>query len=199
MKWKLGEAEECAARAEERADPRVLETATIQRDAAHEAQRKLTEQLEEAEAELAKALERVEALEGERGHDEPGRSEKSHHEVSRLVGQLDDLQVQLEEERDLVDRKQWELDELKRCRELAVLRAKENVREEIHTADAEQLRARDELIYLLKERVAFLEKQSPPMLETPEEDQNTDPTVVSQVIASSGVSSVPGEVKEKEE
>ena len=47
--------------------------------------------------------------------------------------------------------------------------------------------------------MALLEKQSPPRLETPEEDQSTDPTVVSQVIASSGVSSVPGEVKEKEE
>ena len=82
----------------------------------------MTEHLEEAEAELAKALEWVEALEGKRGHDEPGRSERSHHEVSRLVGQLDDLQVQLEEERDLVDRKQWELDELKRCRELEILR-----------------------------------------------------------------------------
>ena len=54
--------------------------ATIQCDAAREAQRKLTEQLEEAEAELTKALEWVEALEGERGHDEPGWSERSHHD-----------------------------------------------------------------------------------------------------------------------
>ena len=199
LKRKLGEAEERAARAKERADPRALETATIQRDAAREAQRKLTEQLEEAKAELAKALERVEALEGKRCHDEPGRSERSHHEVSRLVGQLDDLQVQLEEERDLVDRKQWEMDELKRCRELEVLRAKEGVREEIHAAHAEELRARDKLIHLLKERVAFLEKRSPQRSESPEEDQSTDPTVVSQVIASSGVSRVPGEVKENEE
>ena len=45
-----------------------METATIQGDAAREAQRKLTEQLEEAKAEVAKALEWVEALEGERGH-----------------------------------------------------------------------------------------------------------------------------------
>ena len=36
-------------------------------------------------------------------------------------------------------------------------------------------------------------------MESPEEDQSTDPIVVSKVIASSGVSSVPGEVKEKEE
>ena len=47
--------------------------------------------------------------------------------------------------------------------------------------------------------MAFLEKLSPPGSETPEEYQSTDPTVVWQVIASSGVSSVPGEVKEKEE
>ena len=73
------------------------------------------------------------------------------------------------------------------------------MRKEIHTAHAKELRAQDELIHLLKERVAFLEKQSTPRLETPEEDQSTDPTVVSQVIASSGVSSVPREVKEKEE
>ena len=106
--------------------------------------------------------------------------------------------MQPDEECDLVDRKQWELDELKCCRELALLRAKENVREEIHAAHAEELRARDEQIHLLKERVTYLEKLSPPRSETPEEDQSTDPTVVSQVIASSGVSSVPGEVKEKE-
>ena len=62
LKQKLGEAEERAARVEERADHRALETATIQHDAAREAQQKLTEQLEEAEAELAKALGRVEAL-----------------------------------------------------------------------------------------------------------------------------------------
>ena len=133
----------------------------------------MTEQLEEAEAELVKALERVEAPEGERSHDEPGWPERSHHEVSRLVGQLNDLQVQLKEEHDLVDRKQWEL-------KLEILRAEESVREEIHTAHAEELRAREKLIHLLKEQVAFLEKPSPPRSETPEEDQSTDPTVVSQ-------------------
>ena len=123
-------------------DPRALETATNEHDAAREAHRKLTEQVEEAKAELAKALEWVEALEGKRSHDEPGWSGRSHHKVSRLVGKLDDLQVQLKEERDLVDRKQWELDELKHCRELEILRAKESMREEIHTAHAEELRAR---------------------------------------------------------
>ena len=91
------------------------------------------------------------------------------------------------------------MDELKRCRKLEILRAKEGVREEIQAAHAEVLRARDELIHLLKERVAFLEKRSPQRSESPEEDHSTDPTVVSQVIASSGVSRVPGEVKEKEE
>lgn len=85
-----------------------METATIQCDVAREAQRKLTKQLE-AEAELVKALEwmehwRVKGI---------MMAERSYHEVSKLVGQLDDLQVQLEEERDLVDRKQWEIDELK--------------------------------------------------------------------------------------
>ena len=59
--------------------------------------------------------------------------------------------MQLEEESDLIDRKQWELDELKRCRELEILTAKESVREEIHTAHAEELRAQDELIHFLKE------------------------------------------------
>ena len=49
--------------------------------------------------------------------------------------------MQLEEERNLVDMKQWELDELKRCRELEILRAKESVGEEIHAAHAEELRA----------------------------------------------------------
>ena len=63
----------------------MLEAATIQCDTAREAQLKLMEQLEEAEAELAKAIEQVEALEGERGHDEPGRSERSHHKVNQLV------------------------------------------------------------------------------------------------------------------
>ena len=89
-----------------------METATIQCDVAREAQRKLTKQLEEAKSELAKALEQVEALEGKRGHDEPGRAERSYHDISQLVGQLDDLPVQLKEEHDLVDRKQWEMDEL---------------------------------------------------------------------------------------
>ena len=68
-----------------------------------------------------------------------------------MVGQLDDLQVRLKEERDLVDRKQWEMDELKRCRRLEILRAKESVREEIQAAHAEELRAQDEVIHLLKE------------------------------------------------
>ena len=45
----------------------------------------MTKQLEEAKSELAKALERMEALEGERGHDEPGRAERSYHDVSQLV------------------------------------------------------------------------------------------------------------------
>ena len=49
--------------------------------------------------------------------------------------------MQLEEDRDLIDMKQWELDELKRCRELEILRGKESVREEIHAAHAEELRA----------------------------------------------------------
>ena len=132
-----------------------METATIQHEVARDAQWKLTEQLEEAEAEPAKALEWVKALEGERGHDEPGQSERSHHEVSRLVGQLDDLQVQPEEERNLVDRKQWEMDELKHCRELEISWAKESVRE-IHAPHAEELRAQDELIHLLKEQCGFL-------------------------------------------
>ena len=76
LKRKLGE--RSAARAEERADRKALETATIQRDGAREDEQKLSEQLEETEAEVAKALEQMEALEGERGHDEPVRSERSH-------------------------------------------------------------------------------------------------------------------------
>ena len=75
LKRKLGE--RSAARAEERADRKALETATIQRDAGRETEQKLSKQLE-TEAELAKALEQMEALEGERGHDEPVRSERSH-------------------------------------------------------------------------------------------------------------------------
>ena len=94
----------------------------------------MMEQLEEAEAELAMAGERVKALEGERGHEEPLRGQPTSC-------QLDDLQVQLEEEHDLVDRKQWEMDELKHCRELEIMRTKENVREEIQVAHAEELRA----------------------------------------------------------
>lgn len=80
-----------------------METATIQCDMAREAQRKLTKQLEEAKAELAKALEWVEhwRVKGIM------MAERSYNEVSQLVGQLDDLQVQLEEECDFVDRKQW--------------------------------------------------------------------------------------------
>ena len=108
----------------------------------------MMEQLEEAEAELAMAVERVKALEGERGHEEPLRGQPTSC-------QLDDLQVQLEEEHDLVDRKQWEMDELKHCRELEILWAKESVRE-IHAAHAEELRARDKLIHLLKEQCGFL-------------------------------------------
>lgn len=43
------------------------------------------------------------------------------------------------------------MDELKHCRELQILRAKESVRKEIHAAHAEELRAQDKLIHLLKE------------------------------------------------
>ena len=41
--------------------------------------------------------------------------------------------------------------------------------------------------------MASWEKRSQQRSENPEEDQSTDPTVVSQVIASSEVSRVPGE------
>ena len=72
LKRKFGEVEERAAQVEETADLRSLKTATVQHDTARDAQWKLTEQLE-AKAELAIALERMDALEGERDHDEPGR------------------------------------------------------------------------------------------------------------------------------
>lgn len=48
------------------------------------------------------------------------------------------------------------MDDLKRCRELEILRAKESVREEIHAVHAEELRALDELIHLLDKQAPLV-------------------------------------------
>ena len=161
LKSKLQEAERRAEAVE--VDPEELQAAKRERDVPRKAERKIKGELEvamvqvgdldrelaEATAELSTALDRIAAL-------EEGRvtaRDEGHEVVIR------GLQDQLDEARDDADRKQWEVDQLQRDLELETMRAKESVRGELHVAHALELQTRDDLVQLLKTRVAELEKQ----------------------------------------
>ena len=161
LKAKLREAEQRAEAVE--IDTEELETAKRERDVARKAERKLRGELEaakgradnldrelaEATAELSTALDRVAALEEGRG----SACDEDHEDAIR------ELQDQRDEARDDADRKQWEVEQLKRDLELETMRAKESARGELQVAHALELQTRDDLVRLLKSRVAELEKQ----------------------------------------
>ena len=161
LKSKLQEAERWAEAVE--VDPEELQAAKRERDVARKAERKIKGKLEvamvqvgdldrelaEATAELSTDLDRIAAL--EEGH---ATARDEGHEVV-----IRGLQDQLDEARDDADRKQWEVDQLQRDLELETMRAKESVRGELHAAHALELQTRDDLVQLLKTRVAELEKQ----------------------------------------
>jgi len=160
LKTRLREAEQRAEAVEINSEE--LETAKRERDAAKKAEKKLRSELgaakgraddldrelAEATSELSVALDRVAALEEGRG----SADDEGHEVVVR------ELQDQRDEARDDADRKQWEVDQLKKDLELETMRAKEKVREELQVANALELQTRDDLVQLLKSRVAELEK-----------------------------------------
>ncbi len=68
----------------------------------------------------------------------------------------------MEEAEDLTHQKQWELDQFHIQDELKVLRAKESLREELKSVHAQELkvRVRDDLIQMLKAKLAEVENQN---------------------------------------
>ena len=160
LKSKLQEAERRAEAVE--VDPEELQAAKRERDVARKAERKIKGELEaamvqvgdldrelaEATAELSTALDRIAAL--EEGH---ATARDEGHEVRKS----EDCKTSWM--RHVTDRKQWEVDQLQRDLELEMMRAKESVRGELHAAHALELQTRDDLVQLLKTRVAELEKQ----------------------------------------
>ena len=112
----------------------------------------LERELLESNAELAETAEQLATLRVQGGDPDEVREA----EVSEVVT---NLQEQLEESRDTVERKQWTIDQLQKDIELEVMRAKEKLRDELHTEYARELSTRDDLVQLLKGRVAELEEQ----------------------------------------
>ena len=109
--------------------------------------------LVEAAEELAVTKERLASLGG--GDDPSGEGRES--EVSRPIPQVGEMRGRLDEADDLLDRSQWEMEQLRAQSELEVLKAKESVRAEMQKAHSQELRVRDDLIQLLKAKVASLE------------------------------------------
>ena len=169
LKTKLREAEQRAEAVEGNVvDDEELETARRERDVAKGAERKLKRELEatrdhvrgldrelaEAMAELVTSQDRVAALEAEEGRGDPSHARDGGHDE-----RIEELQEQLEEARDQADCKQWEVDQLRKDSELETMRAKERVRGELQAVHAQELQARDDLVQLLKARVAELERR----------------------------------------
>ena len=169
LKTKLREAEQRAEAVEGNVvDDEELETARRERDVAKGAERKLKRELEatrdhvrgfdrelaEAMAELVTSQDRVAALEAEEGRGDPSHARDGDHDE-----RIEELKEQLEEARDQADCKQWEVDQLRKDSELETMRAKERVRRELQAVHAQELQARDDLVQLLKARVAELERR----------------------------------------
>jgi len=130
-------------------------------DELRDTQRRLEEAsqaLSEAEEELAAARDRLGEFEPEDGVDlsEPG----GHRPVvEELTLKIEELQRCYEEAEDLSHRKEWEMEQLRSQSELATLKAKESLREELQTVHARKLKVRDDLIHMLRARLAELEGQ----------------------------------------
>jgi len=129
-------------------------------DELRDTQRRLEETsqaLSEAEEELAAARDRLGELEPK---DRGDLSEPGHRpEVEELTLKIEKLQRCYEEAEDLSHRKEWEMEQLRSQSELATLKAKESLREELQTVHARELKVRDDLIHMLRARLAELEGQ----------------------------------------
>ena len=121
--------------------------------------------LAESKEELAATKDRLTAVEKE-----GGLADRGH--VPELVG---DLQGQLDEANDLADRREWELEQLRAQSELEALKARESLRAEMQRVHSQELKIRDDLIQLLKAKVASLE--------TVLQDGKADPAVVASASA----------------
>jgi len=114
--------------------------------------------LSEAEEELAAARDRLGEFELE---DRGDLSEPGGHrtEVEELTLKIEELQRCYEEAEDLLHRKEWEMEQQRSQSELTTLKAKESLREELQTVHARELKVRDDLIQMLRVRLAELEEQ----------------------------------------
>ena len=107
----------------------------------------------EAREELTVTKESRETLEGEGDPSGGGRDSEVSHQIKDLQGRLDEAD-------DLADRTQWKLEQLRAQSELETLKAKESLRAEMQKVHSQELRVRDDLIQLLRAKVASLEAGS---------------------------------------
>ena len=114
------------------------------------------QRLEEASAALEEALAELSTARSAGGRDPRGS------EVEELTQEMEDLRSRYEEAEDLTHQKQWELDQLQSQCELDTLRAKESLREELKAAHAQELKVRDDLIEMLRARLADSEASPKP-------------------------------------
>jgi len=115
--------------------------------------------LAEVEEELAIARDQLGELELENRGDlseTGGQGAK----VDVLTSEVEDMRRRYEEADDLSQRMEWEMEQLRSQSELATLKAKESLREELQTAHARELRVRDDLIQMLRAKLAELEGAS---------------------------------------
>jgi len=101
----------------------------------------VSQTLSEAEEELAVARDQLGEFELE---DRGDLSEPGGHrpKVKELTLKIEDLQRCCEEAEDLSHRKEWEMEQLRSQSELATLKAKESLREELQMVHARELKVR---------------------------------------------------------
>ena len=172
LKKKLEEAEERARLAESRSENadaaaairEELETVVEAQEALKAELKRANERAENAGKEVSRLLLNVEQLESEL-RVESARADSAEEHVA--------------DARDEIDQIQWELENLYKDVEIKVARAKNAVQEEMREAHSREIAVRDDMIALLKEKVALLEgRRRPEEEECPNLGGGSDPPAV---------------------